>query len=108
MKYKFTFLLFAIIVAMVGYYLCPAQVITFSAKDAQSSNALTLDSVKIQDLTQNKDTVVNTNSFNLSLFTSVKDGTNNYIFSVGGNYPNYFDDETRFDVTPDSARFNKY
>ena len=78
-----------------------AQFITFTAKDSKSQYAIILDSIKIQNITKNRDTVLKgIQSIDLSLISDVHEQSNNNLKSllISQNYPNEFNNETRFNV----------
>jgi hypothetical protein len=88
-----------IIILFLAYSYANCQIITFSGKNARNDSPVTLDSVLIQNLTKHKDTVIKDNYFNLSGATGIGNVTLYSIpYSIEQNYPNSFDDGTRFAV----------
>lgn len=97
-----------IVIIFLAYHInAEAQYVTFTAKDSKNQKEIKLDSIKIHNITKNRDTVlIGIQSIDLSLISDVKEQSNCNLKSllISQNYPNEFNNETRFNVyTPSST-----
>lgn len=92
-------LLFAAILVTVINSLSFSQIVNFSAFDKVEGSKITLDSIKIQNQSLKKDTIlIGANSFDLNLLSDVESETSKQseLFSISNSSPNYFESKTRF------------
>jgi hypothetical protein len=108
--FKIKFLLIISSILIFASVNSNSQTVTFSARNTKNNEIIKLDSVKVMNLTRKKDTVLKGNfSLDLSVFTDVENQVtrNSSPFSISQNYPNSFENETRFSVNlPECSTLN--